>query len=373
MRVVIVTESFPPDVNGVAHCALQTARHLARRGHVPLVIAPAVADPAADADAPCAVVRVPSLPLPGYPQVRVALPSRRVAASLAAHRADLVHLAGPFVLGVRGMTAAARLGIPAVAVYQTDLAGYARTYVGTGEGTAWRRLRAVHGAADRTLAPSTAALRDLEAHGIGRVRLWGRGVDTARFRPGLRDPALRRALAPNGELLVGYVGRLAPEKRVDLLAGACGLPGVRVVVVGDGPSAPALRTALPGARFLGRRTGADLARIFASLDVFAHTGPYETFCQTVQEAMASGVPVVAPAAGGPLDLVDHGRTGLLVPPDDPDALRDAVAALAAAPDRRAACGRAGRAAVEGRTWEALGDELIGHYREVLRGRTAVAA
>ncbi|MER7910572.1 glycosyltransferase, partial [Streptomyces sp. NPDC096068] len=309
----------------------------------------------------------------GYPQVRVALPSRRVAAAIAAHRADLVHLAGPFVLGARGMTAAARLGIPAVAVYQTDLAGYARTYVGTGEGTAWRRLRAVHGAADRTLAPSTAALRDLEAHGVGRVRLWGRGVDTLRFRPGLRDAALRRALAPDGELLVGYVGRLAPEKRVDLLAGVCGLPGVRVVVVGDGPSGPALRTALPGARFLGRRTGADLARIFASLDVFAHTGPYETFCQTVQEAMASGVPVVAPAVGGPLDLVGHGLTGLLVPPGDPDALRDAVAALAAAPDLRAAQGRAGRAAVGDRTWEALGDELIGHYREVLRERTAVAA
>ncbi|MFJ4871876.1 glycosyltransferase family 4 protein [Streptomyces sp. NPDC088757] len=373
MRVVIVTESFPPDVNGVAHCALQTARHLVRRGHTPLVIAPAVADPAADAGAPCPVVRVPSLPLPGYPQVRVALPSRRVAAAIAAHRADLVHLAGPFVLGVRGMTAAARLGIPAVAVYQTDLVGYARTYVGTGEGTAWRRLRAVHGAADRTLAPSSAALRALEAHGIGRVRLWGRGVDTVRFRPGLRDPALRRELAPDGELLVGYVGRLAPEKRVDLLAGVCGLPGVRVVVVGDGPSGPTLRAALPGARFTGRRTGADLARIFASLDVFAHTGPYETFCQTVQEAMASGVPVVAPAAGGPLDLVDHGRTGLLVPPGDPDALRDAVAALAAAPDLRAAYGRAGRAAVEGRTWEALGDELIGHYREVLHERTAVAA
>lgn len=142
-------------------------------------------------------------------------------------------------------------------------------------------------------------------------------MDTARFHPEFRDAALRRELAPDGELLVGYVGRLAPEKRVDLLSGAAELPGVRVVVVGDGPSGPALRTALPGARFLGRRTGADLARIFASLDVFAHTGPFETFCQTVQEAMASGVPVIGPAAGGPLDLVDHGRTGLLVPRETP--------------------------------------------------------
>ncbi|MFC9609692.1 glycosyltransferase family 4 protein [Streptomyces sp. NPDC056938] len=374
MRVVIVTESFPPDINGVAHCALQTARHLAARGHDPLVIAPATAPgPDTDTDAPCSVIRVPSLPLPGYPQVRVALPSRRVAAAVAAHGAELVHLASPFILGVRGMAAASRLRIPAVAVYQTDLAGYARTYMGAGEATAWRRIRSVHGAADRTLAPSSAAVRDLEVHGVPRVRLWPRGVDTVRFRPDLRDEALRRELAPNGELIVGYVGRLAPEKQVELLAGACALDGVRVVVVGDGPSEPGLREALPGAVFLGRRTGAELARIFASLDIFAHTGPYETFCQTVQEAMASGVPVIAPAAGGPLDLVAHGRTGLLVTPGDAAAVRDAVWSLAEDPLRRLAYGAAGRSTVEGRTWEAVGEQLVGHYEEVLDARTAVAA
>ncbi|MEU4507081.1 glycosyltransferase family 1 protein [Streptomyces sp. NPDC024089] len=383
MRVVIVTESFPPDVNGVAHCTLQTARHLVARGHEPLVIAPAPAgtttasrrDPsdAPETDAPCPVLRVPSLPLPGYPQVRVALPGRRLTTALTAHRAELVHLAGPFVLGARGMAAAARLGLPAVAVYQTDLAGYARTYLGTGENTAWRRMRAVHSAADRTLAPSTAALRDLTGHGVPRVRLWPRGVDTVRFRPALRDEPLRRRLAPGGETIVGYVGRLAPEKHVGLLAGACALPGVRVVVVGDGPSEASLRTGLPGAVFLGRRTGDDLARVFASLDVFVHTGPYETFCQTVQEAMASALPVIAPAAGGPLDLVDHGRTGLLVPPLDARAVADAVGALAADPARAAAYGATGRAAVEGRTWQAVGDQLLDHYDEVLRDRTAVAA
>ncbi|MEU4170491.1 glycosyltransferase family 1 protein [Streptomyces sp. NPDC026665] len=387
MRVVIVTESFPPDVNGVAHCALQTARHLVDRGHAPLVVAPAVspkfsASPdqggtptghGPDALAPCPVVRVPSIPLPGYPQVRVALPSRRVAAAITEHRADIVHLASPFILGVRGMAAASRLGIPAVAVYQTDLAGYARTYISAGEATAWRRIRSVHAAADRTLAPSSAALYDLEAHGVPRVRLWARGVDTARFRPGHRDEALRRELAPNGEVIVGYVGRLAPEKHVELLSGVCGLDGVRVVVVGDGPSETTLRGALPGAVFLGRHTGHELARIFASLDVFAHTGPFETFCQTVQEAMASGVPVVAPAAGGPLDLVDHGRTGLLVPPRDADAVRDAVRTLAADPGLRAAYGAAGHATVGGRTWAAVGDQLIGHYEDVLSARKLVAA
>ncbi|MFJ6087693.1 glycosyltransferase family 4 protein [Streptomyces sp. NPDC092369] len=374
MRVVIVTESFPPDVNGVAHCALQTARHLVDRGHAPVVVAPAPAPGnRPDASAPCPVVHVPSLPLPGYPQVRVALPSRRLAATLVEHRADVVHLASPFILGVRGMAAAARLGIPAVAVYQTDLAGYARTYVGAGEAAAWRRIRSVHSAADLTLAPSSAALHDLEAHGVPRLRLWQRGVDTVRFRPDLRDEAIRRELAPNGELIVGYVGRLAPEKQVELLAGVCALPGVRVVVTGDGPSLPNLQEQLPGAVFLGRRTGDELARIYASLDVFAHTGPFETFCQTVQEAMASGVPVVAPAVGGPLDLVDHGRTGFLVPARDADAVTRAVASLAADPGLRTSFGAAARTTVEGRTWAAVGDQLIDHYGAVLAARKTVVA
>ncbi|CAG7619949.1 glycosyltransferase family 4 protein [Actinacidiphila bryophytorum] len=371
MRVAIVTESFPPDVNGVAHCALRTAEHLARRGHEPMVVAPAGPHDQ-EADDPCPVVRVPSLPLPGYPQVRVAIPGRRTAAAIAAHRADIVHLASPFVLGVRGLAAATRLRIPAVAVYQTDLAGYAKTYLNAGEAAAWRRIRAVHSAAARTLAPSTASAAALEGQGVPRVHLWPRGVDSVRFHPARRDEALRRELAPRGELIVGYVGRLAAEKQVELLAGTCELPGVRVVVVGDGPSMPALRQALPRAVFLGRRTGGDLARIYASLDVFCHTGPFETFCQTVQEAMASGIPVVAPAAGGPLDLVDHGRTGLLVPPGDDLAVKTAVRMLHADPRLRVRFGSAARAAVAERSWEAVGDQLLGHYAQVL-GERAVAA
>ncbi|GAA0673811.1 glycosyltransferase family 1 protein [Kitasatospora atroaurantiaca] len=375
MRVAIVTESFPPEVNGVAHSVLRTAEHLARRGHQPLVITPAPARGAhcpphsfGPEETPLPVVRIPSVPLPGYPQVRIALPSSRLATAIAGHRPDLVHLAGPFVLGARAAQVAQRLGLPAVAVYQTDLAGYAQAYrVGRGLGSAaaWHRIRTIHRSAARTLAPSTPAAHDLTANGVPRVKLWPRGVDSARFHPSHRDEALHRALAPNGEVLVGYVGRLAPEKRVDLLAGACGLPGVRVVVIGDGPSGPALRTALPGAVFLGRRTGAELARYFATLDLFVHTGPLETFCQTIQEAMASGVPVVAPAVGGPLDLVGHRRTGLLVPPRDAKAVTRAVAALAAEPELRAAYGRAGRADVTARTWEAVGDLLLRHYREVL--------
>jgi phosphatidylinositol alpha 1,6-mannosyltransferase len=234
-----------------------------------------------------------------------------------------------------------------------------------GEAIAWRWLRRIHNAADRTLAPSAASAASLREHGVQRVWLWGRGVDTERFDPARRSPPLRRELAPRGEVLVGYVGRLAPEKRVDLLGQVAATPGVRLIIVGGGPAGAALRRALPRAVFLGPRHGSELATIYASLDVFVHSGACETFGQTLQEAAASGLPVVAPAAGGPLDLVDHGHTGYLVAPGDAGALAGAVARLAGDPQLRAAMGRAGREKTVSRSWSALGDQLIGHYRAVL--------
>ena len=371
---MIVTESFPPDVNGVAHSVLRVAGHLAQRGHQPLVIAPQPALRAAPSDAapsdpalPYPVVRVPSVPLPGYSGFRLGLAGRRLREAMAAHRGDLVHLASPFWLGAQGAAAARRLELPVVAVYQTDVPGYARVYrTGRlGEEAAWRCLRHIHGRAARTLAPSTGSAATLHAHGIGRVWLWGRGVDTGRFQPGRRSGALRTRLAPGGEVIAGYVGRIAAEKRLDLLAGVAALPGVRLVVVGGGPADAAARRLLPGAVFLGPRHGDELAAIYASLDIFVHAGPHETFGQTLQEAAASGLPVVAPAAGGPLDIVADGQTGILVPPGEAGALAAAVARLAADPALRAAQGRAGRERVLSRSWAALGDELIRHYAAVL--------
>jgi phosphatidylinositol alpha 1,6-mannosyltransferase len=375
VRIAVITESFPPDVNGVAHCVLRVAEHLVQRGHHPLVIAPRPADclPRPDGALPYPVLRMPSLPMPGYPGFRIAAAGSGLRAALTGHGTELVHLASPFMLGGGGAFVAGRLRLPMVAVYQTDMPSYARAYrLGpAGQAAAWRRVRRIHNAADRTLAPSTAAAASLHAHGIERVWLWGRGVDTARFDPAKRSEQLRADLAPNGEVLAGYVGRLAPEKRIDLLAQVATLPGVRLVVVGSGPAEAAARRAMPAAVFLGQRQGEELARIYASLDVFVHSGPHETFGQTLQEAAASGVPVVAPAAGGPIDLVGDGATGFLVPPRDPSALAEAVARLAADPGLRSRQGRAARQRVLGRTWAALGDELIGHYEAVLRAGSAV--
>jgi phosphatidylinositol alpha 1,6-mannosyltransferase len=369
VRIAYVTESFPPAVNGVAHTAVRVAEHLVSRGHEPLVIAPEPAGGAARADRSFGfpVVRVRSLAIPAYPGLRVGLPGRQVRAALAGHRPDLVHLAGPFVLGAGAGATARRLRLPAVAVYATDMPAYARTYHtgAPGEAACWRRLRRIHNAADRTLAPCAATAAQLHAHGFERVWLWARGVDSSRFDPAKRSARLRRELAPGGEVLVGYVGRLAAEKRLDLLAGVARLPGLRLVLVGSGPAEAAVRRALPGAVFLGQQCGEHLAQIFASLDVFVHSGPHDTFGQTLQEAAASGLPVVAPAAGGPLDLVQHGVTGFLVPAGDPAALAAAVARLAGDPGLRAAMGRAGRGWMLGRSWPRLCDELIGHYQAVL--------
>ncbi len=190
-------------------------------------------------------------------------------------------------------------------------------------------------------------------------------MDSSRFDPAKRSARLRSELAPAAELLVGYVGRLAVEKRLDLLAQVAMLPGLRLVIVGSGPAEAAARRALPSAVFLGQRCGEQLARIYASLDVFVHSGPHETFGQTLQEAAASGLPVVAPASGGPLDLVRDGVTGFLVPPGDAGALAAAVARLAAGPALRAAHRRAARDMVLDRGWPVRCDELIGHYQTVL--------
>ncbi|HZM78718.1 MAG TPA: glycosyltransferase family 1 protein [Candidatus Limnocylindrales bacterium] len=367
MRVAIITESFAPDVNGVANSVLRIAEHLVARGHSPLVIAPEPAAKKYPSREKYPVMRLPSLPMPGYRNVRLALPSKQIKAALQEYRPDVVHLASPFVLGAWGGKAAADLGIPIVAVYQTDVPGYAAAYgLRPATRAAWRWVATVHKRASFTLAPSSASLRQLKEHGVQDIRRWGRGVDTTLFHPRHRSAKLRSELAPNGEVIVGYVGRLAYEKSVHLLSEVAKTN--RVVIVGDGPTRRKVAKALPGATFLGSRSGADLATVYASLDIFVHTGPHETFCQTIQEASASGLPVIAPASGGPLDLVRPGVTGLLVPPDDPDAIADAVALLALDPELRQRYGRAARRMVADRTWEAVVDELLDHYRAAAASR-----
>jgi phosphatidylinositol alpha 1,6-mannosyltransferase len=380
VRVAIVTESFLPSLNGVTTSVCRVAECLRAKGHDAVILAPR---PAPASYAGYAVHGLASVPVRQFP---VGIPSGEVESVLAHFAPDVVHVASPFVLGAGALAAAQRLGLPAVAIYQTDMPSYLRQHgrgaVGRGAArAAWRWVRRIHAMADRTLAPSSAALAELEAHGIPRTALWARGVDATLFNPGWRadagTSALRRSLAPQGQVLVGYVGRLAPEKELHRLATLAAVPGLRVVIVGDGPSrsedAATLAAAGVDAVFLGRREGDDLARAYAAFDLFVHTGTRETFGQTLQEAAATGLAVVAPARGGPLDLVDHSRTGLLFDPDDATSLRDCVEHLTGDRAKREAMGQAARARVASRSWSGLTDELLDHYRAVQGARTLVVS
>ena len=285
---------------------------------------------------------------------------------------DVVHLASPARLGYGGQHAARYLEVPTVAVFQTDVAGLAESYgVGVMSKAAWAWTRHLHGYADRTLAPSTSAMENLAAHRIPRVHHWARGVDITGFAPSARDEALGRQWSPGGKPIVGFVGRLAPEKHVDRLAALARRDDLQVVIVGDGVDRAKLESALPSAVFTGALYGDQLAAAYASMDVFVHPGEHETFCQAVQEAMASGVPVVAPDAGGPRDLVTPMHTGLLLGVDEfEDRLPGAVDHLLSERQRYSI---AARRSVLTRTWPAVCDQLLGHYEEVLGRRGAKAA
>ncbi|MBT2212952.1 MULTISPECIES: glycosyltransferase family 4 protein [Actinomadura] len=365
MKVAIVTESFLPRVNGVTGSVCRVLEHLAAHGHEALVVAPG---PAPSSYAGARVAPVRGMALPCYPTFAVGVPTRRVTAILRDFGPDVVHLASPLVLGASGLAAANRLGVPAAAVFQTDVAGFARRYGLRGaDPVIWWWLRRLHGRAALTLAPSTPVLAELERRGVPRLARWGRGVDRARFHPSHRSAEVRARLAPDGVALVGYVGRLAAEKRPGLLTRLVGIPGARLVVVGDGPEEGRLRRLMPDAVFTGFRTGTELSELVASLDVFVHTGADDTFCQAVQEGLASGVPVVAAAAGGPLDLVRPGVNGLLYAPDDGGELRAAVATLVDDVRTRRRMSVQAAESVRGRDWETVCGELMGHYRDLVHG------
>jgi phosphatidylinositol alpha 1,6-mannosyltransferase len=370
VRIAIVAESFLPQVNGVSNTVRHLTEQLSAAGHSLLVIAPG---PGQLLHGGSPVVRVRSIPLPWYRELPIGLPGPAMTHVLKEFAPDVVHLAAPAVLGASGLRAAKRLGLATVAVFQTDLVAFARQYGVRAEPLLWAWLRHLHGRADRTLAPSTATADRLRAFGIPRVHRWGRGVNLDLFDPGRRDETLRRELAPGGEVIVGYVGRLATEKGVRRLAELAGLPGTRLVIVGDGPARADLKRRLPEARFTGLLHGDELARAFASLDVFVHPGVHETFCQTVQEAQASGVAAVAPAVGGPLDLIEPGRTGLLYRPDDPPDLRRTVLDAVLDAELRRRLSSAGRAHVRRRTWANVADELVSrHYTAVMPALKQVA-
>ncbi|WP_293819040.1 glycosyltransferase family 1 protein [uncultured Corynebacterium sp.] len=383
MRVAIVAESFLPNVNGVVNSVLRVLEHLRANGHEALVIAPGATKGQEEIATyeGYRIARVPAVDVPGINSLPIGVPMPSVYTELKKFQPDVVHLASPFVLGGAGAVAARALKLPCVAIFQTDVAGFANNYkMKFLSKMAWRWVRVMHNMCAMTLAPSSVTMRELEENGVRGVAHWGRGVDTERFHPSKRSEKLRREWLLEGEkkrgnvgeiadlegrrTIVGFVGRLAAEKSVERMAALNGRDDVQLVIVGDGPEVDDLKSRMPTAVFTGGLYGEDLAHAFASLDIFVHTGQYETFCQAIQEAQASRVATIGPAAGGPIDLIKPGHNGYLLNVDNFESdLVEAVDTILA--DGLDTYRDNAFEGVQNKSWSSLCDQLLGYYRQAI--------
>ena len=373
MKVALVTESFLPSLNGVTNSVVRVVETLKAEGHDVLIVAPTSQSPRHNG---FPVVTCPFVPLGGFP---VAIPTPAITQTLDRFQPDLIHAAAPFWLGGQAIAYAARRRIPSIAVYQTDVAGYMERYGLEFAGPLLEAITAaIHKPASLSLAPTHDGKDFLNRIGVSHVELWGRGVDTELHTPVRRQsPAvrqLRQRWAPEGDLIVGYVGRLAPEKQVARLLEVCGVPGTRIVIVGDGPDRLELEDRFAGhpVTFTGRLAGDELADAYAAMDIFVHCGTEETFGQTIQEAHATGLPVIAPMKGGQRHLIREGIDGFLVDHTRWGAFRERVWELAHDDAMRSRMSVEARVAVEGKTWQKNNEVLLGYYDRV-RSATTVAS
>jgi glycosyltransferase involved in cell wall biosynthesis len=374
LRLACVTETYPPEVNGVATTIAATVAGLRARGHAVQVVRPRQREDAGAAVAPADDWLLPGLPLLFHPGLQVGLPLRgRLRAGWARQRPDVVHIATEGPLGWAAASAARSLGIPVTSDFRTNFHAYAAHY-----GTGWLHwailagLRHFHNRTLRTMVPTEALRRELEAHGFRDLTVVARGVDTVRFDPARRDAALRAAwgAGPDDPVMLS-VGRLAPEKNLGVMvrtfeAIRSRIPGARLLVVGDGPMRAEIQARCPGAIMAGQRTGEDLAVHYASADLFLFPSLTETFGNVTPEAMASGLPVVAfdHAAAG--RLIRSGENGLLAPWDDTEAFIEGAVVLAGDRSRARAIGRRARSTALGCGWDAVLDRFESVLADVLR-------
>lgn len=372
MRIALFTDQYIPQVSGVTLTLSRLVERACELGHEVALVSPKVGP--ADAPGTRLHIQLGGIPAPIYPEILMARPldppgSRR----LDRFRPDLVHVATEFIVGWSGVQWALRRGLPLVTSFHTNfpafLSGYGMTPL---HGLVWRYLRWLHAKSDRTFCPSPTTLHELRKHGFrDDVRIWSRGVDAELFHPRRRSAGVRRALAPRADDILVYVGRIAPEKRLDVLLEA--FERIRrdaprrtgLVLVGDGPMRRSIeRRRIDGVRLTGYRRGEALAAAYASGDAFVFPSDTETFGNVVMEAFASGLPVITVNEGGVKDLVQPGVTGALVPARDPDAFAEATLEALADRSRLRNMGSAARSFATTRTWPMVIDGLLREYAEV---------
>lgn len=368
MKVLLVSEVFLPKIDGVVRTLLRFVEFLENNGHEALIIAPTDLEQVSNTR----VLPVFGLPIVIYPDVRFALPRLGyLKEEIAKFNPDIVHLMNPVWLGDQILNICKELDYPIAASYQTDFPGYARNMgLDWTEDLIWNFFRNIHNQADLNLSPSRVTLREMQENGIRNVRLWSRGVDTDLFHPARADAASQKEIFgdPSGSPRLLYVGRISIEKRVDLLADLIrAMPYASLAVVGDGPYRPQLQKKMAGTNtiFTGFLSGVDLARAYASAEIFVFPSPYETLGNVILEAKASALPVVTVSSGGVMDHVDEALTGFLVPADDTTAFANKVRFLADNPETARLMGSLGRQQVLHQTWDAIFSQLIQDYLDTI--------
>ncbi|SEM23692.1 glycosyltransferase family 4 protein [Halomonas caseinilytica] len=366
MRICLVSETWSPDINGVAHTLKQLSTELLQRGFTLQLVRPRPAGQAHGADGMSAELQVKGFSMPGYREVRLGLPAgRRLQRFWATERPDVIYVATEGPLGWSALRAAERLEIPVVSGWHTNFDHYCRDY-----GIAWlsplvtRRLRHFHNRCAGTLVPTHRQAEELTSKGFENVRVMARGIDGETFSPAHRSPELRASWDGDEHRPVAlYVGRLAPEKNLDLLrdtfaAMLAARPEMSIVVVGDGPGKSSLEKALPDVRFTGFIDPQGLARHYASADIFIFPSISETWGNVVLEAMASGLAVVAFRHAAGAELIDDDINGVSLPVGDEDGFRDAAVTLSQQPARYGRLGRAARERALQYRWPAITDDFL---------------
>lgn len=369
MRIAYFTETFLPKIDGIVITLTHLFDYLQEEGHESLLFAPSGS---IERYAATPVSRHRSVKTPFYPELRIATPVARVEKKVLAFKPDLIHLVNPTSLGIAGLRVALKHSIPVVASYQTDVSGFARRWkMGVVSEPVFQFYKFIHNRADINLVPSNFTRKQLLAKGFKRLTVWPGGVDLGRFSPKKRTAKWRRKLTGGDEdkVLALFVSRLSREKRVDLLLPiARDIPGLRLAIVGDGPDRKRLERIFKNTPtvFTGYLRGEDLAQAYAAGDLFVFTGAEETYGNVVVEAMASGLPVIAPNSGGVVDLVDNGKTGLQYPSESPERLFKAVKKLASDPALLKQMGKAGYKKAQTQSWQNSFDTLFAQYEEALK-------
>ena len=368
MRIALFTETFIPKIDGIVTTLCQTVRQLKELGHEVLIFAPEGGFKEFEG---CRIVGMKSSSFPLYPELCLALPHASMRKVLTDFRPDVLHVAEPALLGIAGLyygggKNGGALHLPLVISYHTDLPKYLHYYhLGFLEPHVWKILRLRHNRASVNLCTSTKMLEELHAHGIERVALWPGGVDADLFNPSRRCPEMRVRLTgghPESPLLL-YVGRLSAEKSIESLRPILhAFPKTRLALVGDGPHRKALESHFAGlpVLFTGFLRGEELARAFASSDIFLMPSRTETLGLVVLEAMSSGLPVVAVRAGGIPDMIDNCVNGHLFDTED-EAIAIIAELLDSKPKRRA-IGETAREHSSRTSWRAATIELVEQYK-----------